>query len=126
MTQKPPDRRFSDVHLFLGQPCLKLCQRDIRLLRHPLPNPLFICCKSKFPITAKFGRTDTTCLAVEPENANDRADAHTKLLRSLRYGSTIVNHLDNAITQVLRIRFPHPCWPPPVGSLNHIRAWMEI
>src|SRR5664280_1816016 len=44
--------------------------------------------------------------------AHDRADTHSKLLRSFRDGSAILPRTNNAPTQILRIRFRHPCWPP--------------
>src|ERR1700732_1924336 len=67
-------------------------------------------------IAAKLRRTDATRAAVKPEEAYDRADAHTTLLGGLRYGRPAINRFDHASTQVLRIRLRHPCWPPPSSA----------
>src|ERR1700732_3782984 len=69
-------------------------------------------------IAAKLRRTDATRVAVKPQEAYDRADAHTTLLGGLGYGSPAINRFDHASTQVLRIRLRHPCWPPPSSKLE--------
>src|ERR1700682_5031031 len=75
-------------------------------------------CQHELLIAAKLRRTDATRVAVKPEEAYDRADAHTTLLGGLGYGSLAINRFDHASTQVLRIRLRHPCWPPPSRKLE--------
>src|SRR5450756_3103992 len=42
MMQESGDRRLTDRHLLLRQKGLDLCQRDIRLLRHQLPDQFLV------------------------------------------------------------------------------------
>src|SRR5256885_3758828 len=75
-------------------------------------------CQRELLVAAKLRRTDATRVAVKPEEAYDRTDAHTALLGSVRYGSPAMHRFDHAPTQVLRIRLRHPCWPPPSRELE--------
>src|ERR1700681_2394308 len=84
MMQKPGDRRLADRDLLLCQPGLELRQRDVRLLRHQLPDQIFMRRQREILVTAKLGRADDTRLSVKPEEA--AADAHFALLRSFRNG----------------------------------------
>src|SRR6266478_8746096 len=99
MMQKSGDRRLTDLHLLLRQNGLELRQRDIRLLRHQLPDSLLMRCQSISLVPAEFGRTDTARFAVKPTKAHDRADAHAKLLHSFRYRGAILRRLNYASTQ---------------------------
>src|SRR6266446_6261410 len=72
-------------------------------------------CQRELLVAAKLRRTDATRVAVKPEEAYDRTDAHATLLGGVGYGSPAISRFDHAPTQVLRI-----------GSLNHIRAGMGI
>src|SRR5450755_1275702 len=76
MMQKPGDRRLADRYLLFRQSGLKLRQRHIRLFSHQLPDQILMRCQSEPLVTTEFGRTDATRLAVKPEKAHDRADAH--------------------------------------------------
>src|ERR1039458_5023774 len=112
MMQESEDRRQTDRHLLLRQNGLELCQRDIRLLRHQLPDQFLVRSQSISLVAAEFGRTDAARFAVQPTETHDRADTHAKLLRSFWDGSPILSRPNDARTQILRIRFRHPCWPP--------------
>src|SRR5437660_12219990 len=75
-------------------------------------------CQRELLVAAKLRRTDATRVAVKPEEAYDRTDAHTALLGSVRYGSPAMHRFDHAPTQVLRVRLRHSCWPPPSRELE--------
>src|SRR4030081_3814261 len=75
-------------------------------------------CQRELLVAAKLRRTDATRVAVKPEEAYDRTDAHAALLGSVRYGSPAIDRFDHAPTQVLRIRLRHSCWPPPSRELE--------
>src|SRR5882757_4376600 len=118
MRQKPEDRRLADRYLLLRQSGLELRQRDIRLFSHQLPDQVLMRGQSEPLVTTELGCADATRLAVKPEKAHDRADAHATLLRGFRNGSAVLNRADYARTQVIRIRLRHPCWPPPSRKLE--------
>src|ERR1700681_4575927 len=118
MMQKPGDRRLADCDLLLCQSGLELRQRDVRLLRHQLPDQIFMRRQREILVTAKLGRADDTRLSVKPEEAADRADAHFALLRSFRNGGAPLDRHDHSSTQILRKRLRHPCWPPPSRNLE--------
>src|SRR6202521_6043370 len=75
-------------------------------------------CQHELLIAAKLPPPDATRVAAKPEEAYDRADAHTTLLGGLGYGSLAINRFDHASTHALRIRLRHPCWPPPSRKLE--------
>src|SRR5260370_39666814 len=75
-------------------------------------------CQHELLVAAKLRRTDATRVAVKPEEAYDRTDAHATLLAGVGDGSPAINRFDHASTQVLRIRLRHPCWPPPSTELE--------
>src|ERR1022692_3425132 len=99
MMQESEDRRLTDRHLLLRQKGLELCQRDIRLLRHQLPDKFLVRSQSIPLVPAEFGRTDAARFAVQPTEAHDRADTHPKLLRSFRDGGAILPRPNDARTQ---------------------------
>src|ERR1700738_5673705 len=80
-------------------------------------------CQHKLFVAAKLRRADATRVAVKLEEAYDRADAHATLLGGGGYGSAIINCLDHASTQVLRIWFRHACRPPPSRKLESYSRW---
>src|ERR1700730_12149009 len=80
-------------------------------------------CQHKLFVAAKLRRADATRVAVKLEEAYDRADAHATLLGGVGYGSAIINCLDHASTQVLRIWFRHACRPPPSRKLESYSRW---
>src|ERR1035437_10320190 len=112
MMQESGDRRLTDRYLLLRQNGLELCQRDIRLLRHQLPDQFLVRGQSISLVPAEFCRTNAARFAVQPTAPHYRADTHSKLLRSLRNSSAILSRSNDARTQIFRIRFRHPCWPP--------------
>ena len=73
MMQKSGDRRLTDRHFLLRQNGLDLSQRDIRLLRHQLPDQFLVPSQRISLVSAEFGRTDTAGFAVEPTEAYDRS-----------------------------------------------------
>src|SRR5260370_33545423 len=75
-------------------------------------------CQHDLLVAAKLRRTDATRLALKPEEAYDRTDAHATLLGGVGYASPAIDRFDHAFTQVLRIRLRHPCWPPPSRKLE--------
>src|SRR5271156_4651372 len=127
MMQKSGDRRPTDRHFLRRQNGLDLSQRDIRLLRHHLPDQLLVRRQSIALVTAKFGGTDTARFAVKPTKAHDSADTHAKLLRSFRNRAAILRRPNYAFPQILRIRLPHSMLAAlPVRNLNPIRAQKGI
>src|ERR1700693_4013872 len=104
MMQESEDRRLTDRHHLLRQNGLELCQRDIRLLRHQLPDQFLVRGQSISLVPAEFGRTDAARFAVESAEAYDRTDAHPKLLRNFRNRSAILPSPNYTFTQILRIR----------------------
>src|SRR5450830_1268447 len=104
MMQESGDRRLTDCHPLLRQNGLELCQRDIRLLHHQLPDQFLVRGQSISLVSAEFGRTNAARFAVQPTEAHDRADTYSKLLRSFRDGSAILSRPNDARTQILRIR----------------------
>src|SRR5262249_4961371 len=89
MVQKSRDRRLTDRPLLRRQDGLECGQRDIRLLRHQFPDHLLVSRQSISLVPAELGRTDAARFAVEPAEVNDRADAHSELLRNFRDSSAI-------------------------------------
>src|SRR3977135_4237231 len=69
-------------------------------------------------VAAEFGRLDAARLSVTLEEADDRADADTALLRSFRDRGPALNSPDLSPTQILRIRLRHACWPPSSRKLE--------
>src|SRR5450755_3649557 len=121
--QKSGDRRLTDRHFLRRQNGLELSQRDIRLLRHQLPDQFLVRRQSVPLVPAEFGRTNAARFAVEPTEAYDRADAYAKLLRSFRNRSAILRRPNYARTQIIRIRLSHLILASvPVRFLNPIRA----
>src|ERR1700681_1649301 len=112
VNQESGDRGLANGHLFLRQPNLEFRQRDIRLFRYQFPDQLLMRSQNELLVATELGRADAPCVAVKLEEASDRADAHAALLGGVGYGSAVINHLDNASTQVFRVRLRHPCWPP--------------
>jgi len=101
MMQKSGDRRLTGRHLLRRQDGLELGQRDIRLLRHQFPDQLLVSRQGISLVPAELGRADATGFAVEPAEANDRADAHSELLRNFRDRSAILRCPNYALTQIL-------------------------
>src|SRR5437588_6379108 len=60
------------------------------------PDQLLMRCQRELLVAAKLRRTDATRVAVKPEEAYDRTDAHTALLGSVRYGSPAMHRFDHA------------------------------
>src|ERR1700675_3838056 len=118
MMQKPGDRRFADRDLLLCQSGLEFRQRDVRLLRHQLPDQSLVRRQREILVAAELGRADATRLSVKPEEAADRADAHFALLRSFRNGGATLDRHHHSSTQILRKRLRHPYWPPPSRKLE--------
>src|ERR1700686_509273 len=118
MMQKPRDRRLADRNPLLCQSGPELCQRDVRLLRHQLPNQILVRRQREILVAAKLGRADAARFAVQPEEAAHRADAHFALLRSFRNRGATLDRRDYSCTQVLRKRLRHPCWPPTSRKLE--------
>src|ERR1700741_2220846 len=79
MVQKSGDRRLTDRHLLGRQDGLEFGQRDIRLLRHQFPDQLLVSRQSISLVPAELGRTDAARFAVQPVEADDRADADSEL-----------------------------------------------
>jgi len=101
MVQKSGDRRLTDRHLLRRQDGLEFGQRDIRLLRHQFPDQLLVSRQSICLVPAELGRTDAARFAVEPAEADDRADAHSELLRNFRDSSAILRCPNYPLTQIL-------------------------
>ena len=99
--QKSGDRRLPDRHLLRRQHGLEFGQCDIRLLRHQFPDQLLVSRQSISLVPAELGRTDAARFAVEPAEANDRADAHAELLRNFWDRSAILRCPNYAFTQIL-------------------------
>src|SRR5882762_7110359 len=118
MMQKPGDRRLSDRDLFLPQSIFEFGQCDVRLLRYQLPHQILVRRQREIFVAAEFGRLDAARLPVKLEEADDRADADTALLRSFRDGGPALNRPNHSPTQILRIRLRHACRPPPSRQLE--------
>jgi hypothetical protein len=58
MMKKARNRRLADCDLFLRQSGCKLCERNVRLVRHQLPNQLLMLYKREILVAAKLRRTD--------------------------------------------------------------------
>src|SRR6266851_5210369 len=112
MTQKSEDRRLADRDLLLRQFDLEFRQRDIRLLRHQLPDPLLMRRQGIRFVPAEFRRADTARFTLEPEEPPDRTQAHTMSLGSFLAGRSLLDRLNHACAQIVRIRLRHSCWPP--------------
>src|SRR5258706_9345210 len=52
-------------------------------------------------VPAELGRTDAARFAVQPAEADDRADAHSELLRNFRDSSAILRCPNYPLTQIL-------------------------
>src|SRR6267143_5186627 len=118
MMQKPGDRRLSDRDLFLLQSIFEFGQCDVRLQRYQLPHQILVRRQREIFVAAEFGRLDAARLPVKLEEADDRADADTALLRSFRDGGPALNRPNHSPTQILRIRLRHACRPPPSRQLE--------
>ena len=106
--QKSGDRGLTDCHFLGRQNGLDLRQRDIRLLRHQLPDQILMRRQSISFVPAEFGRADTARFAVEPTETDHRADTHAELLRRFRNRGAILLRHHHTCPQILRIRLPHP------------------
>jgi hypothetical protein len=127
MMQESGDRRLTDRHFLLRQSGLALCQRDIRLLSHQLPDEFLVRRQRISLVPAEFGWADTARFAVQPAKAHDRADAHAKFFRCFRDGNAILLRHDHTCTQIVRIRLSHPMLASrPASNLNPIRSTRGI
>src|SRR5256885_3812145 len=53
--------------------------------------------------------------------------ADSKLRRRLvARQATLIDCRNHALAKIHRIRFAHPCWPPPASMLNQSRPDLEI
>src|SRR5450432_3911754 len=118
MMQKPRDRRLSDRDLFLRQSVFEFGQRDVRLLRHPLPHHILVRRQRKILVAAEFGRVDAARLPVKLEEADDRTEADPALLRSYRDRGAALDRPDHSPAQIRRIWLRHACRPPPSRQLE--------
>src|SRR3954453_4758722 len=91
MMKKARNRRLADCDLFLRQSGCKLCERNVRLVRHQLPNQLLMLCKREILVAAKLRRTDAASVPVKFNEPADRTDAEPALFRRFRDGGAIRN-----------------------------------
>src|SRR5258705_13136819 len=83
-------------------------------------------CQHELLVAAKLRRTDATRVAVKPEEAYDRTDAHATLLAGVGDGSPAINRFDPRLRKSSEYGFAIHAGLLPVGSLNHIPAGMGI
>src|SRR5580692_7645917 len=126
MVKEPKDRGLADSHLLLRQSCLNFGQRDVRSRSNPLRDVFLMPFKSISFISAKLRRTDASASSPTRQKSAYRTHALATKTGNLFIGMARLNRLHDAAAQVFRIRLPHPCWPPPVGSLNHSSRFMGI
>src|SRR5215472_7577490 len=50
--------------------------------------------------------------ALEPEEPNNRTQAHVMMIGSLRKRRALCNVIDHTCAQIVRIWLRHSCWPP--------------
>src|SRR6266478_5906829 len=112
MVQKSRDRRLTDRHLLRRQDGLEFGQRDIRLLRHQFPDQLLVSRQSISLVPAELGRTDAARFAVQPAEADDRADAHSELLRNFRDSRPSCAAPTTRSRRSSEYGFPISYWPP--------------
>jgi hypothetical protein len=67
MAEEAKERRLADLYFFLRQASLKFRQGAIRLFRYELLDQISVRCKRKRLVAAKFGRADTACFALAPD-----------------------------------------------------------
>src|SRR5579862_1958969 len=113
MAQKSEDRRLADPDLLLRQYGFKLRQRDIRLLCQQVPDKFLMCCQRIRLVPAEFCRADASLFALASEKPPDRTQAHMMSLGSFLPRRPLLDRLDHAGAQIIRIRLRHSCWPPP-------------
>src|SRR5207302_8449886 len=76
---------------------------------------------------AHLARRNAAGLSEAPNAENGRVDAHPKLRRRPVTGqATLVDRRNHALAKIHRIRFAHPCWPPPASMLNQSRPDLGI
>ena len=112
MAQKSEDRALSDVDLLFGQLGSYLRQRHIRLLRHQAPDKFFIRRQTIGLVSTELRGADVARAALEPEEPNNRTQAHVMVIGSLRKRRALCNVIDHACAQIVRIWLRHSCWPP--------------
>src|SRR5215207_4210043 len=81
-TQKPEDRRLADCHLVLGQVALNFQQRDVRLFRYQLPDPIGMRLKNMLLVSAEFIGPNTARFALAPNQPAHGTQAQPKNLRN--------------------------------------------
>src|ERR1700731_3774520 len=126
MAKEPEDRGLADSHLLLCQSRLKFGQRDFRSRSNPFRDPFLMPFKRISFISAKLRRTDTSASSPTRQKSAYRTHAHATKTGNIFIGMARLDRLHDAAAQVFRIWLPHPCWPPPVGSLNHSSRFMGI
>src|ERR1700732_1426918 len=119
MVKEPKDRGLADSHLLLRQSCLNFGKRDVRSRSNPLRDAFLMPFKSISFISAKLRRTDASASSPTRQKSAYRTHAHATKTGNLFIGMARLDRLHDAAAQVFRIWLPHPCWPPPVGSLKH-------
>src|SRR6266581_271686 len=72
ITQEAKDRGLTNRDFPLRQCGPKLCQRDIRLLRHQLPDPLLVRGQRIRFVSAEFRWTDAAGFALASKEPSDR------------------------------------------------------
>src|SRR6266436_8213947 len=123
MMKKTGNRRLADCDLFLRQTGHKLFQRDVRLVRHQLPNQFLMLCKREILVAAKLSRTYAAGFPVKFQEPDNRTDADPVVFCGFRYRGAIQNCLNRSSAQIFRIRLCHPCWPPASRTLESDSLW---
>src|SRR3974390_1782977 len=112
MTKEAEDGSLTDHHVALRQASLQFGQGEIGLSVHPLLDltPVRLQCVPF--IAAKFLRANAPRPSPSREKSTDTTDAYAAQIGSFLVRMTRLNCLNDAASQVIRIRLPHSCWPP--------------
>src|SRR6266478_6440037 len=122
-----PDRPIVDLQPALGEfgdkptqgevPCPGALQQPITVLPRNLLRL----------VPTHLARRNAASLSEAPNPENGRVDAHPKLRRRPVTGqATLIDGRNHPLAKIHRIRFAHPCWPPPASMLNQSRPDLGI
>src|ERR1700704_4895823 len=108
-----PHRAVIHLQATLGEFSHQPAQGEIRLPA-PLHQPITMPSRNLLrPVAAELVWLDATGLAEAPHPIDRRTDAYAKLCRCLMARQpTFDDSSNHPLTKVVRIRSPHPCWPP--------------
>ncbi len=122
--QEPPDGIVADLDTALGQLLLQPRQRDVRTDLHLIQKPAPVWLQKRPTVATHLRRAYLTGPRSTLHPFHNARRCNSKSGRNRAAALSRLHRRNNTLPNVIRIRFRHPCWPPPpVWILNH--NWLK-